>query len=264
MKEKIKKVINDLLLARKEYRQKVVAEQNPKKRFLLQLPNILTLMRPFSLIIILPIAFLQYFGIASILTGISALTDFFDGRIARKYNAGSEYGKKLDPICDKIFAIGLGIPILMTNPFLILPTILLEMSIASINIASEIRQNHPESTKLGKAKTWTLGFELGAFYIYQSLAKHNIILPIASLYPFIAVASGMQIATNIQYGYIDQKKQQRKNSKLSSYSTPQGDETQLSKSSLTHREILELKHMKETLLEQPTLEKDKTKTIGTL
>lgn len=263
MQEKIKKVINDLLQARIEYQQKIASEPNPQKRRLLKLPNILTLVRPYSLLAILPIAFGGYIEIALVLITLSALTDFFDGIVARKFNAQSEYGKKLDPICDKIFAIGLSLPVLAIFPTLILPTILLEVTIAGISVASEIRQNHPESTKLGKAKTWALGFELAAFYVYQVLLLHNISLPIFAIYPFMAVANGMQVATSIQYGYIDQKKQRKKNDNTVSFIIQEVKE-ESSKATLTHQEILEYQHLKETLLEQPAVEKDKTKTIGTL
>ena len=40
--------------------------------------------------------------IAGILFIIASLTDFIDGRIARKYNMVTEFGKMLDAICDKI------------------------------------------------------------------------------------------------------------------------------------------------------------------
>lgn len=39
---------------------------------------------------------------AIIVLAISGLTDFFDGRIARRYNMISEVGKILDPIADKV------------------------------------------------------------------------------------------------------------------------------------------------------------------
>ena len=40
--------------------------------------------------------------IAGVLYIIASLTDFVDGRVARKYNMVTDFGKMLDAICDKI------------------------------------------------------------------------------------------------------------------------------------------------------------------
>lgn len=47
---------------------------------------------------------IQYIEAGAVLA-VSCLTDFFDGRIARKYNMVSTTGKILDPIADKITQI---------------------------------------------------------------------------------------------------------------------------------------------------------------
>lgn len=70
-----------------------------------RLPNIITLFR----IILVPV-----FAVAFVLPGDSArlaafvvfciagISDMLDGMVARKFNAGSEFGRMLDPIADKI------------------------------------------------------------------------------------------------------------------------------------------------------------------
>ena len=75
---------------------------------LLYLPNILTMMRiaaiPLILVFIDNESPLRSF-IACILYGASALTDFFDGYLARRSGQVSMLGKFLDPLADKILVM---------------------------------------------------------------------------------------------------------------------------------------------------------------
>ncbi len=75
----------------------------------LTVPNLLSLIR----IILIPVfGVLFYRGYvlwAVIVLAISGLTDFFDGKIARKFNQISELGKVLDPVADKLTQITIAI-----------------------------------------------------------------------------------------------------------------------------------------------------------
>lgn len=74
----------------------------------MNLPNKLTMLR----IILIPFMMFFYlasfipFGIGKIVAlvifAVAALTDLFDGKIARKYNLVTDFGKFLDPIADKL------------------------------------------------------------------------------------------------------------------------------------------------------------------
>ena len=44
--------------------------------------------------------------VAAALFGITSFTDFLDGKIARKYNLVTSFGKFLDPLADKMLVIG--------------------------------------------------------------------------------------------------------------------------------------------------------------
>ena len=72
------------------------------------LPNLLTLFRiflvPLFFIILIsgnPYSYLLSFIIFS----IASITDFFDGKLARKYDAVSEFGLFMDPLADKALAL---------------------------------------------------------------------------------------------------------------------------------------------------------------
>ena len=65
-------------------------------------PNILTVIRfIFIPSIVISLIYDNYL-LALILFTLSSLTDVLDGKIARKYNAISDFGKLMDPLADKL------------------------------------------------------------------------------------------------------------------------------------------------------------------
>lgn len=64
----------------------------------------------------------------------------------------SELGKTLDAVSDKVFVRTLIISLLFTNPAYFIPLVL-ECSIAGINIYKDIKDKNPESHMIGKVKS---------------------------------------------------------------------------------------------------------------
>lgn len=90
----------------------------------INIPNLLTILR---IIVIIPLIYWFSKGqyvVASIMLIISALSDLFDGRIARKLNQKTKLGAILDPVADKLtlaaVVICLGIKFPFTIPFVIM------------------------------------------------------------------------------------------------------------------------------------------------
>ncbi|MGM9532069.1 CDP-diacylglycerol--glycerol-3-phosphate 3-phosphatidyltransferase [Intestinibacter sp.] len=74
----------------------------------MNLPNKLTLLR-ICLIPVFVILMLSqinnFFLIACIVFMVASITDFLDGRIARKYNLVTDFGKFMDPLADKLLVL---------------------------------------------------------------------------------------------------------------------------------------------------------------
>ena len=80
----------------------------------LTIPNLLSLIR-IALIPVFAVLFNDgNYLWAVIVLAISGLTDFFDGKIARKFNQISAMGKLLDPIADKMSQITIAVMFYLT------------------------------------------------------------------------------------------------------------------------------------------------------
>ena len=85
----------------------------------MNLPNKLTLSR----IILIPFfiaafyaPFTCHYFVALGIFAIASITDFFDGKIARKRNLVTDLGKFLDPIADKVLVLS-GLIVLISDPY---------------------------------------------------------------------------------------------------------------------------------------------------
>lgn len=173
--------------------------RNPKTRYR-QIPNLLTASRLFSPFVIIPVALCTNTVITFVVVSLFALTDALDGKIARKYNLESKLGSMLDPVTDKLFALGLLIPNMGVFPILSISIIILEGVIGYINFRSTLKGNDPHSNMLGKTKTTFVSISAIAMYLTD-------VSFVEFLLPFLAtITLGLQISTAITYKIIDAKK----------------------------------------------------------
>lgn len=89
------------------------------KRDVLTIPNLLSLIR----ILLIPLIIVLYMGgrvIASVIVVVlSGITDIADGKIARKFNMISDFGKFLDPVADKLTQAALAVCLFSAYPVMI-------------------------------------------------------------------------------------------------------------------------------------------------
>lgn len=172
-----------------------------------KVPNFLTSLRMFLIPVI---CVLMYFDnlvtriIAIILAGIACITDFFDGKIARKYNVCSHFGKCMDPIADKTLVMALIVMLVYLEKAWVSPCIAIlfrEFVVAGIREYVS-KENHIiiSVSKLAKIKTATQMFALlflmifaTNFYLY---IVGNILLSIAGL---LSVITGCQYLYKVKH-----------------------------------------------------------------
>ena len=89
-----------------------------KKSTILNVPNILSIVRvllvPFFVAALIFMRDMNIWGyvVPAIIYGLTALTDMLDGKIARKYNLVTDFGKFIDPLADKFMVLSSMVAIL--------------------------------------------------------------------------------------------------------------------------------------------------------
>lgn len=152
--------------------------KNPDTRYK-QIPNMFTASRLLAPFFIIPSVLVGNLPLTAIFVTGFALTDAADGYFARKYNATSEFGRKLDALTDKLFAAALLIPLTVINPTL-LPLLAMEGVISAINVKSQLNNNVPKTKYIGKIKTAALSVTIGLNYINLIANIPSILLAVSS------------------------------------------------------------------------------------
>ena len=135
----------------KEY-IKTLKEDIKNKKTYKHIPNLLTFIRFLSPFFIIPLFILNKYKYSLVFVIIATITDIFDGMIARKYNTVSEFGRLLDAVTDKFFALSLLIPTIKINKIYTL-LIIMEILIALSNYIAHKKNKHPKTQYIGKVKT---------------------------------------------------------------------------------------------------------------
>lgn len=166
------------------------------------IPNLLTASRLVGAFVVPGLFLTGNIPGAIIATAAFGATDFFDGKIARATNGYSEFGRILDPIVDKAFAIVPALAILPSMPMLAV-NIVSEAAIAYINSKSFVNNGNPKSSFLGKFKTFCLFPTIGLAYLSTAV---NI--PAISLLANAACLGTLGVQTLAAKDYYKKSKQE--------------------------------------------------------
>jgi cardiolipin synthase (CMP-forming) len=174
---------------------------------MLALPNILTVLR----IALVPVFVLAFWlpgdtarWTAFVLFAIAGISDGLDGFLARKYDAGSDFGRMLDPIADKIL-VGVALMMLVADGrfdgWKLVPALVIlsrEILVSGLREFLAGAQVGVPVTFLAKIKTTMQIVAIGAM-ILGPIADREVPGALAFAYIALWVAAGLTVATGYAY-----------------------------------------------------------------
>ena len=171
----------------------------------MKLPNKLAILRiilviPFVIFLSLALEFSEIIGIsimlrifATIIFVGAAITDYYDGKIARKYNMITNLGKLLDPLADKILVISALVTLAKFNQislWFVIIIIFRELLITGLRSIVAAEGAVIAAENLGKWKTATQMVALTLIILIPfSFIVNNILLIIPLI---LTVVSGVE------------------------------------------------------------------------
>lgn len=182
------------------------------------IPNILTIIRFIFIPSIIVSLISDNYLLALILFTLSSITDVLDGKIARKYNVISDFGKLMDPLADKLTQLSILITLAFKN--------IIPFWIVFILIAKEMIMIAGASFLYGKSLVVSSKWygKLTTVLIYIAVVSSFIIkifnLPEFAIYIYI-LAIVFAIFSLINYfvyfygkGYLPNKEELKKQSQV--------------------------------------------------
>ena len=125
----------------------------------MNLPNRLTVSRLFLTVLfvgVLSLTFPYHDTLALILFLLAAITDFFDGEIARRYSLITDFGKLMDPLVDKIMTAAAFIclvPLKAVPAWVVIIVIIREYLITGLRLLAISKGRVLAADRIGKHKT---------------------------------------------------------------------------------------------------------------
>jgi CDP-diacylglycerol--glycerol-3-phosphate 3-phosphatidyltransferase len=137
-----------------------LAKRSDERENKLNLPNKLTIFRmiitPFFLAVIISESIPHHFIYGAVLFGIGSLTDFIDGRLARKNNQITVFGKLADPVADKMLTTAALLAFMsfgLCNIWIAMIVLIREFAITSFRLAASAQGVVIPANIYGKLKT---------------------------------------------------------------------------------------------------------------
>ena len=161
----------------------------------MNLPNKLTILRVFMAPIAMIFIMFPIGGetaarcIAAVVFILTSLTDMLDGKIARKYNLITNFGKFMDPLADKFMVIGMLVTMCASEQYAVFRSVMVwvtilvilrELAVTSLRllVASSAEKIVVAASWLGKVKT------VSQIVCFLVMILEPILLPFDSIFIF--------------------------------------------------------------------------------
>jgi len=223
-------------------------ELKKKKGFIYKLPSIITAIRLLCTPLI-PIFLLLGNPLGSVIAAaLGSVSDALDGFVARRFNASSTFGAKLDAICDKMFIGSLTLSLVIISPLITkalgIVILMNESIIAKINCQKLAETGMSKTTQIGRMKMVVLCSALLISFL-------NAIFPILTVPSFATLAATILMQTKTIDSYLNQELLLET---IDEVSDNTNDVDEINKIE-TEKQLLYT--LKEVLVKKETLEKDK-------
>lgn len=173
---------------------------------MLNLPNILSLLRIILIPVLMGLFFMPFSSAplwATIVFVVAALTDWFDGYLARKWDQTSPFGAFIDPVADKLIVAVALILVLYKTPewYILIPVVIIigrEITVSALRewMAELGQRNVVKVSYVGKLKTAFQMISIGCLIFYKPFLGLPIFeIGIVLLY----VAAGLTLSSMFSY-----------------------------------------------------------------
>ena len=139
----------------------------------MNIPNKLTVARIIATPIFMAtmlIEFPYHYAVSLVLFILASLTDMLDGKIARKRNLITAFGKFADPLADKILVIAsliCFVALKWSDPILPILVLFREFAVTSVRLVAASKGNVVAANIWGKLKTVTQMIAIIAIFVMQ-------------------------------------------------------------------------------------------------
>lgn len=138
----------------------------------------------------------------------ASLTDYYDGRIARKRNEVTDFGKFMDPIADKVLIIASFLAFVELNlvpAWMVVLIISRELIITGLRIFATTKGEVLQSERGGKHKTVSQIVAIFAVLVFLLLREMGMRLPLEIIFILMIITVILTLTSGISYLWRNRK-----------------------------------------------------------
>ena len=149
--------------------------------------------------------------VAYVVAILAALTDFFDGFLARKYHLESDFGRLMDPLADKIFVVGTFVTMaefVLMPGWIIIVVLTREFMVTGLRMLATKKGIVISADKWGKLKTCLqmIVLAIGGFsWAFRTVVGFDLQKYWTAWYILLLVMTFVTLASGVGYFVKNQK-----------------------------------------------------------